>query len=204
MLLQRVAVARAAGDWRAARGEWEACITRARERVENVVDGYVVKGWIPRDESEDVVQDTLIRAGRRLVETLDRLDENAFFASMVRAADFQCRDEGRKQMRRQMKEKPLDQPSSRGDDGDATGRFAADEARQAEEQWLRDAEVRQAGKDVDDLIPRLRDPRAQKILTLQRLGHKDPAIAEELGLSMVNLYKIRSRALMELRGLIDP
>ena len=58
------------------------------------------------------------------------------------------------------------------------------------------------GRDLE-LIPRLRDVRARKLLTLQRLGVADARIATQLDVSVANVQTIRSRALKELRGLID-
>lgn len=203
LLLQRVAAARRAGDWRAARGEWEACITRAKARVEVVVDIYVARGWIPPDDREDVVQDALGRAGRALVKNLDTLVEGTFFSAMITCAHFQCRDEARKIMRRQRHEASLDETFGIGDDGDEVGRFDRAFGELAEQTWRRGGEIRDADRRVEAAIDRLRDDRTKKLFTLQRLGMKDAMIAEELGVSMANLYQIRSRGLRELRGLID-
>ena len=66
-----------------------------RVRVVNVVDRYVAKGWIPRDDHEDLVQEALWRGGRSLVESLHSLSADSFFAAMVTVADYQCRDTAR-------------------------------------------------------------------------------------------------------------
>jgi RNA polymerase sigma factor (sigma-70 family) len=189
-LLQRVADARESGDWTAARGEWEACIARARERVVNVVDRYVAKGWIPRADHEDVVQEALIRGARSLVVNLRSLSADAFFAAMVRCADFQCRDVGRKVMRREQHERAADPPEDwrPGDAGWS---------------WQREQDLRETGALLDDLIAQLPDVRAQKLLVLQRLGVGDAEIAGQLGISIANVHTIRSRALKHLRGLMD-
>jgi RNA polymerase sigma factor (sigma-70 family) len=203
MLLQTVARARAQGDWRLAEREWEACIARAKQRVERVVELAVARRMIAPSDAEEVVQDALIRGARALVENLESLEEHSFFAAMVTCAKYECLDAGRKRVRRERHEKSLDAPGSQADD-DAPGRYDKDLGRHAEERWDRDQEIRDAGKTVDDLLPRLRDERARKLFTLQRLGLKDEAIAEELGVTVVNLYQIRSRALRELRGMISP
>ena len=204
MLLQRVAVARRRGDWTAARGEWEACIARSRERVVVVVDRYVRRGWIPDGDREDTVQKALLRAGRALIVNLDKLDEPAFFAGVVRCADFQCRDDARRQVRREQHEKPLDARSSWNDDEDSGGRYDTELGVIATDGWNRDREIREAGAWVDELVAQLPDERDRKLLTLQRLGLTDAAIADELGTSVGNVYQLRTRALKKLRGLIDP
>jgi RNA polymerase sigma factor (sigma-70 family) len=202
-LLRRVAQARADGDWRAARGEWHACIARARERVVIVVDRHVAKGWIPSAERDDVVQEALLRGARALVENLDSFDEGAFFAGMVQCAKYQALDAARTHMRRERREKPLAGGATESDPEGESGRHVAAANRAAEEHWRREAEIRTAGQTLDELIPRLRDARAHTLLTLQRLGVPDREIAERLGVSLANVHTIRSRALRELRGLID-
>jgi RNA polymerase sigma factor (sigma-70 family) len=202
-LLQRVARARAAGDWRIAEDEWHACIARAHERVVTVVDRYVAKGWIAASDRDDVAQDALLRGARALVENLDSLQEGAFFAGMVQCAKFQALDAARKHIRREQHVKPLDAPSSWSEPDREQGRYDAAAHRAAEEHWRREDEIRAAAATLDELIPRLRDVRARKLLTLQRLGVPDAQIATELGISVANAQTIRSRALKELRGLID-
>jgi DNA-directed RNA polymerase specialized sigma24 family protein len=82
-------------------------------------------------------------------------------------------------------------------------RYGAAMGQAAAERWRRDDEIRAAAATLDDLIPRLRDKRARKLLMLQRLGVQDSEIARQLGISLANVHTIRSRALKELRGLID-
>lgn len=202
VLLGRVAAARAAGDWTTARAEWEACVVRARERVVVVVDRYVARGWIRPSDAEDTVQDALLRAMRRLVETLDSLDEGAFYAGVATCAGFQCQDAARRQMKHEMKEKSLD-AASWGEDGEARGRYEGAFGRAASEAWEREQAALDATSDLDALCARLRDERARKIFMLKRLGQEDPRIAEELGISVANVHTIRSRALREMKGMID-
>jgi RNA polymerase sigma factor (sigma-70 family) len=201
-LLRRVAEARAAGDWSTARGEWEACVMRARERVANVVDRYVAKGWIAGADHDDVVQEALVRGGRTLVHNLERLTEASFFAAMVRCADFQCRDDGRKLLRRRRHERSLDEPAGWSGD-EPVGRYAREEAREARAAWEREAEQQDFDRRLGDAVARLRDERARRLLTLQRLGADDASIAQELGISVPYVHTMRYRALKELRGLID-
>jgi RNA polymerase sigma factor (sigma-70 family) len=201
LLLRRVAAARAAGDWTAARGEWEACITRARERVENVV-----RGRYGGEDREAVVQEALLRGSTKLIENLDRLDENAFFAAMVRVAYFQAHDSWRSEAAYRVHVAgSLDQPAANNPDDDAPGRFAKQEAREAHERAWRDEEATDAARRIQEAIEKLPDPRARKILTYDRLGGRtDAQIAEELGISVANVQTIRSRSLKRLRGLIEP
>ena len=200
MLLRRVALARARGNWREAQGEWEACIARARERVEVVVSRH---SW--GNDADLVVQLALNRGAEKLVENLDRLDENTFFAGMVRAAKFQCLDTLRAEKARRDHEGGSLDASADWKSGDHSGPGVYDKqiARDAEEDARRREEILAASALCDELIPQLRDDRAQKLLTMQRLGLKDPQIAEELGVQVGNLHQIRSRALKELRGLIE-
>lgn len=203
-LLARVAQARAGGDWRTATAEWWSCVARAKERVVNVVDRYVVKGWIPAHEHTDVVHDALIRGARRLVENLEDLGENAFFAAMVQVAKYQCMDHAEAVMKRQMREKPLHQPAGWSNDDDPISRYQADVAKKARDGWERDLELRELDQLFDRLVPQLRDERARKILVAARIGGiSDADLAAQLDTSVNNVQQIRSRAFKELRGLID-
>jgi RNA polymerase sigma factor (sigma-70 family) len=186
-LLKQVAHARAAGDWRTARPQWEACIARAKPRVEMVVDRYVAKGWIRPADRDDVVQNALIRAHRKLVENLDSLEEHVFFAAVIKAADFQCRDDARKDLKRRQRSAHED----------------AAEAAESRQRWDREEEIRAANELVDDLMRRLPNDRQRRFVALQRLGTSDADIAADLGVTMDNLYQIRSRTLKALGGLID-
>jgi len=203
-LLARVATARADGDWRAASAEWWSCIARARERVASVVDRYVAKGWIPKSQHADAVQEALIRGARRLVENLEDLGENAFFAGMVQVAKYQCMDHAEAEMKRQMRERSLDDPAPGRDEDEQRGRYDAALAKQARNDWERSLGAHDLQRLFDDLIPQLRDPRAQEIVEADRSGGPtDDEFAERLGTSTNNVQQIRSRAYKELRGLID-
>lgn len=207
-LLRRVAAARAAGDWTTARGEWEACIARAMQRVGYVVERYVAKGWIPPDEREDTVHDALMRGAKALVENLDSLSEDAFFAGMVQVAKYQCMDAGRKHMRREQHEQQLDERDESDSDG-RKGRHDDAVREQATADWHRDV---RAGEIQDVLARALAQltERERKVVMSQRLGITDEELADEFETSTNNVQQIRSRALKklrtnkELRGLIDP
>jgi RNA polymerase sigma factor (sigma-70 family) len=197
MLLQDVARARAAGDWTAAKPQWEACIARARARVEIVVDGYVWKKWIRQADRDDVVQRALLRAARRLVVTLDSLEERAFFAAVAQCADFQCRDDARKELQR--RESSLI-PESWDDAGDAYG---TGEVTEAELRYDREAEMNDASERVYAALDKLPNPRRKKLLTMQLLGATDAMIAEELGTTTMNVHTMRLRALKDMNGLME-
>jgi RNA polymerase sigma factor (sigma-70 family) len=204
-LLARVAQARADGNWRTASPEWWSCIARAKERVVNVVDRYVAKGWIPRDQHGDVVQEALIRGARRLVENLEDLGENAFFAAMVQVAKFQCMDSAEAEMHRQMREKSLDRPASWAEDADeGTSQYQGALDKAARTGWERDFDARELRRQLDQLIPNLKDLRAREIVAADLDGGPtDAEFAEQFDTSVNNIQQIRSRAYKELRGLID-
>lgn len=203
-LLARVAQARANGDWKDASREWWSCIARARERVANVVGSRVGRDLVPAAREEDIIQDALIRGARRLVETLDDLSEGSFFAAMIEVAKKQCLDEGRKYAR-EKKVRSIDGMSGWGDDGSESGN-AFDHAtrKRAGLAFEIGEDQRDFERILDEAIPRLKDERARVILTSDREGGTtDAELAERLGISVPNLHKIRSRAMQELRGLID-
>ena len=186
-----------------------ACVTRARERVVNVVDRYVyAKRWILESDHEDTVQEALIRAGRSLVTSLDSLSEDSFFAAVVTVADFQCRDNGRKQMRREQNEKALDEHAS-ADPDDQRGRQDPEIAKRATGDWHRDHRALDAGDALRRALAQLTE-KERAVVMGPNLGVADDELAARFETSVNNVQQIRSRAHgklrqnKELRGLIDP
>ena len=201
-LLGRVAAARRQGNVRLAADEWNACIARAKPRVESVVDYWVHRKLVASADRDDIVQAALIRGGRRLLENLDALEERAFMKAMATCAEYTCMDHGRKHKRKLQREVSADAVATTGD-GDAIDRYDYFFSSVAEDVWARGAEIREAEERLDKAISKLTNERQKKLLVLQRLGHSDEIIAELLGVTVTNLYQIRSRTLRELRGLID-
>jgi RNA polymerase sigma factor (sigma-70 family) len=205
-LLRRVAVARARGDWTQARPEWHACIARAKPRVEAIVDIQVARALVPSAERDDVVQEALNRVARRLVHSLDKLTEDSFLSSVVTATKLQCIDHHRRRKVATRGEAgSLDERAGWAEGESDRGRFDKAVAEQSTLEARREEEQIEAERAIADAIPRLNDPRARAILMADRVGSiPDDELARQLGVSTTNLYKIRSRALVELRGLIEP
>src|SRR4051812_45771383 len=103
---------------------------------------------------------------------------------MVQCVKFQALASARRPIRCGKHVKSPDAPSSWVDP--VQGRYDAATYRAAEEHWRRDDEIRAAAEMLDELIPRLRDVRTRKILTLQRLGVPDAEIATRLGITLAN------------------
>lgn len=207
-LLQRVAEARDAGELDRVRGEWWACIARARARVEFQVDKAIhVKRLFPASERDDVVQKALERGARRLIQTLDDLSEGAFFAAMIKVAIFTCQDEGRAHVARDKhRGRSLDEAV-----GDEDGQTLQDHLteKQARREWDEVTTAGEYGEVIKRALGELSERERFVILAWQG-GISDDGVAEHLQTSPNNVQQIRSRTLRklskntELRGLIEP
>ena len=203
-LLKDVAKARRAGDVERARPQWEACVIRASARVEAAVKGFrTVSGdRVAAHDRADVVNDALERACRRMIHTLDKLNELSFRAAMAACAENACRDHFRRigAYERGLAGS-LDAPAYHEGDG---GRY--------DDQIRRDAEVQRHDDDAafeaaDRLDRAMRDlPPSNKLraLEMRRFGLEYDEIASELGTSRDNAYQLVCRAIKDLRKLMEP
>lgn len=203
-LLRRVALARRAGDVTKARPEWEACVFRATPRIRAAVAAYkTINGdrVDPQDRGE-VVNDALERACRRMIHTLDKLEERSFRAALVGCAHNACKDHFRRlgQHARGIAGS-LDAPAF--DDGEA-GRFDTDLAREAERKLLDDEAAFEAADRLSRAMSQMKHENRRKAIELRETGLEYDEIATSLDVTVVNAYQLYSRGIKDLHGLMEP
>jgi RNA polymerase sigma factor (sigma-70 family) len=203
-LLKDVATARRAGDVERARPQWEACVIRATARVETAVKGFrTLHGdRVATHDRDDVVNDALERACRRMIHTLDKLNELSFRAAMAACAENACRDHFRRLGSYQKGlAGSLDAPAY--DEGDA-GRYDDALHRAAERRQDNDDAAFEAADRLERAVRDLPPSNRTTALGMRRLGLEYDEIAEELGTSRDNAYQLVCRAIKDLRKLMEP
>ena len=194
-LLRRVAAARAAGDVGAAAREWETCVIRATARVRVTVAAYRAKHGdpIPAADRDIVVNDALERACRRMIHTLDKLNETSFMAAMAGCAENACHDHIRRigAVRRGLGPS-LDDPDRPEPLREALERAADDEA------------AFEAAHRVASALERMENGARRRAVELREEGYEYSEIAGTLGVSVGNAYQLVSRGKRDLRDLMEP
>jgi RNA polymerase sigma factor (sigma-70 family) len=202
-LLRRVAVARRNGDVLAAKPEWDACVIRMTPRVRAAVKAFrTVHGdRVASHDHEVVVNDALERACRRMIHTLDSLDERSFKAAITTCAYNACHDHFRR-LGQQLKgiAGSLDEPAF--DDGEGN-RFDGDLAREAELRQADDEAAFDAGHRIESAIQHMKHDRRRKAVELRELGLEYEEVADALGTSVQNAQQLYSRGLKDMRGLME-
>ena len=193
-LLREVARARAAGDVERARPAWEACVIRATPRVRAVVAAYrTVNGDpVPRDDREAVVNDALERACRRMIHTLEKLNETSFLAAMAGCAENACKDQIRRmgQVERGTAHS-LDDPDRPEPVAEAQRRALDDEA------------AFEAAHRIATALERMDNHARRRAVELREQGYEYEEIAATLDVSRDNAYQLVSRGRRDLRELLE-
>ncbi len=194
-LLRRVAAARAAGDVESVRGDWETCVIRATARVRTVVAVYRTSRGdrIGADDRDIVVNDALERACRRMIHTLDKLNETSFMAAMAGCAENACHDHIRRigAVQRGLGHS-LDDPDRPEPLREALERAEDDEA------------AFEAAHRVASALERMENDARRRAVELREEGYEYSEIAGTLGVSVGNAYQLVSRGKRDLRDLMEP
>lgn len=194
-LLDRVARARAAGDFDAARPEWEQCVQRATDRVRTVVRAFRTGNGdpIPASERELVVNAALERAFFKMGGTLERFNETSFMAAMAKCAEFECHDQIRRMGRHAKRAAhSLDDPDRAEPVAEAERRAADDEA------------AFEAAHRIATAMERMSNAKRRRAVELHTDGHEYEEIAAALGVTVANAYQLVSRGKRDLRNLMEP
>ncbi len=194
-LLRRVAAARAAGEVETAAGNWETCVIRATARVRAVVGAYRTSRGdpIPPADRDFVVNDALARACRRMIHTLEKLNETSFLAAMAGCAENACHDHIRRigAVQRGL--------AHSLDDPDRPETLAVAERRAQD-----DEAVFEAAHRIASALERMANGARRRAVELREEGYEYDEIAAALEVSVGNAYQLVSRGKRDLRDLMEP
>jgi RNA polymerase sigma factor (sigma-70 family) len=147
---------------------------------------------IPRDDREAVVNDALERACRRMIHTLEALNETSFLAAMAGCAENACRDQIRRigQVERGTAHS-LDDPDR------------PEPVREAERRRLDDEAAFEAAHRIATALERMANHARRRAVELREQGYEYEEIAAALDVSRDNAYQLVSRGKRDLRELME-
>jgi RNA polymerase sigma factor (sigma-70 family) len=196
-LLRRFVACRDAGDGDGALRWWGDLVEANFDRVRGMVDVRASRYGLSADERQEAVQRALVKLWHKMVASFDGTTMGEWVNATRTLVDYVCRDVQRDAAKRSQRETAF---GGRDEDPDAdewTGN------RVAHERHTREEERADAAGFVAWALPRLGDDRRRLVLQRTLEGAPGDEIAGELGVSMDNLYAIRSRAVKDMRGLRD-
>ena len=189
-----------------ARKAWEMLIALDIDRVRGIVATFRFPGQNVRvgpSQIEDVVHDAYERLVRML-RNFRGQSEGEYRAAMRTCVNYACMDHCRKEMGLERGIRgSLDEVA--GETGDERGRFDREIAALERERIDGAAAHERAlerQKEVSDAIDKL-DGNKRIVMEMTRDRCTTKEIAERLGISHANVYKIRERALAALREILD-
>ena len=186
-LLRRFVAARDAGDAADARRWWTELVERSHDRVAAMVALWGRGGRLSADEQEDAVQKALLKLWQNMVDTFQGATMGEWVNAVRTCVGYACLDVQRAAARRSGRELALEE--------------SAPVAALAQQEHDREAERADAARFVGWALERMRHERRRRVIERTLDGVPAEAIAEELGVSMDNLYQLRSRGLTDLATL---
>lgn len=203
-LVAAFAVARDRGDEQAMRRVWRELVVRLHPRLTYFAQRFAPGGDRTNGLRGAELDDAVARAGVRLAFSLVRTFRGVSMGELVNATKqltlFACLDVFEERVRDERRTVRADEP---GEDDAGTGRHdAAIGAALRAELERREAQA-ELVLQVDAAFATITNPKHREVLELDRLGVPDPEIAEQLGISLPNVYARRSRGLKALRGAFD-
>jgi RNA polymerase sigma factor (sigma-70 family) len=196
-LLRRFVACRDTGDGDGALRWWGDLVEANFDRVRGMVDVRASRYGLSADERQEAVQRALVKLWHKMVASFDGTTMGEWVNATRTLVDYVCRDVQRDAARRSQRETAIGGRAEDREADDWTG------DRLARERHGREEERADAAGFVAWALPRLGDDRRRLVLQRTLEGAPGDEIAGELGVSMDNLYAIRSRAVKDMRGLRD-
>jgi len=198
-LLRKFVACRDRGDGDGARHWWGRLVEDNFDRVRGMVERIAPAYRLSEDEREEALSLALVKLWHKMVRTFEGESMGEWVNATKRLVDFSCREIQRRGAKRTARETSLDARTSPEDD-ETTG-SPWKEAELARQQQRRDGERGEAADFVAWALPQIGDERRRQVLERTLDGVPAEEIASELGVSMDNLYAIRSRAVKDMRKL---
>jgi RNA polymerase sigma factor (sigma-70 family) len=199
--LSRFVACRDAGDAAGARASWERLLEDNFDRIRAMVDAW---GWdkLSADEREEAVSRAGVRLWRNMISTFEGTSMGEWVNATRRCVAYACADVQRAAARRSGVEVSLERPAG-ATEGDGASAHEWRLGQLAEQERRREEERAEARDLVASALSRMADARQRLVLERTIDGVPGQEIAAELGVSMPNLYQLRSRGQRELARLIE-
>ena len=198
-LLRRFVACRDDGDAAGALHWWTELVEANFDRVRGMVELRAPRYGLSAAERDEAAQRALVKLWRRMVRTFQGATMGEWVNATKTLVDVVCKDVQRAGARRTARETSFDAVPA--DAEGANPDWRGDEL--AHHRHRRDEERGDAAAFVAWALPQLRNERRRLVIERTLDGVPAEAIADELGVSMVNLYALRSRGLKDMRALAD-
>ena len=197
-LLRRFVACRERADGDGARLWWGKLVEANFDRVRDMIDLRARRFGLSYDERQEATQLALVKLWRNMVGTFRGTTMGEWVKATQQLVQFACQETQRQAARRTEHESSFE-PS--GDPERTNPGWKGDVL--AQEQYRREAETGEAEEFADWAIPQIADHRRRLVMERTRAQVPAEDIAAELGVKMDNLYKIRERAVKDMRALWD-
>jgi RNA polymerase sigma factor (sigma-70 family) len=199
--LSRFVACRDAGDVAGARASWEPLLEDNFDRIRAMVDAW---GWdrLSADEREEAVSRAGVRLWANMISTFQGTTMGEWVNATRQCVAYACADVQRAAARRSGVEVSLERPAGTTE-GDGAGGDEWRMGQLAQQEQRREEERTEVRDLVASALSRMADARQRLVLERTIDGVPGQEIAAELGVSMPNLYQLRSRGQRELARLIQ-
>lgn len=193
-LLRRFVACRDAGDADGARRCWVGLIDANHDRIRAMVDLRASRYRLSPTERDDAVQLALVNLWKNMVRTFKGSTMGEWVLSTRQLVDFACRQVQRDAAKRSGRQTSLD--AGTGDSEAANPDWKLDEL--SWQKHRRDEERGEASDFVAWALPQVDDERQRVVIERTLDGVPAEDIAQELDVTVANLYKIRERAVKSI------
>jgi RNA polymerase sigma factor (sigma-70 family) len=208
-LLTKFVAAQERGDSDEAAALWEQLAVNNFDRVEQIVKafGFSPGRRLPPEEHGSAASEAYLRV-ISMGASFRKRELGSYYAALYSCVHNACLDFGRKELRHQKRTRgSLDERFEPGGEGGpydkALADFDADRRRRTEEAIEAELARREAEGLVAWAIGRMENANHREVLEMTYLQQLPAeAIAEQLGVTMDNLYQRRSRGLKELEKIL--
>lgn len=208
-LLTKFVAAQERGDSVAAAELWEQLAVNNFDRVKQIVKAFQFSPGkrLPPEEHGSAASEAYLRV-ISMGASFRKREPGSYYAALHRCVHNACLDYGRKELRHQKRSRgSVDEryePDGEGGPYDKALAAYDSERRRRTEEAIEAELARQATEGlVNWAIGRVQNPNHREVLEMTYLQQLPAdAIAEQLGITMENLYQRRSRGLKELERIL--
>lgn len=195
-LFRQYVAARDRGDLGEAHRCWGELITLEFDRLKSFVALWGAGHKLSATEKEDAVSAASVRAWDKLPHVFKGRHFGEFVNALKTVVHYACTDVQRAAAKHGKHSAFIDDT-----DEDGYGSWDDELAETLHDQWLQGEARGDAADFVEWALPQIENDRFRLVLQRDRDGVPAAEIADELGVTMTNLYQLRRRGLKALKAL---